>query len=139
MSILGRLLKKKPAIELDDPEFGHITFNQGIWTFIPNPPIEGFMIAIDAPETGPTQEQRTLFQQVRSRLADFEQHAKDYMRSRADHGVDVARLATYSVEIGSADDTARREFVLEMSDLDAIIIHRVTFRGDEAVDYGFDD
>jgi len=139
MSILDRLFKKKPAIELGDPVFGRISFDKGIWTFIPIPPTEGFMITIDAPEAGPTQEQRTFFEQVRSRLSEFEQRARDYMRSRVDDGVDVSRLSTYSVEIGSAEDTERREFVLELSDSDAIVIHRVSFRGDEAVEYGFDD
>jgi hypothetical protein len=97
------------------------------------------MITVDAPDTGPTPEQRAFFQHVRSRLAEFEQRGRDYMRSRVDDGVDVSRLSTYSVEIGSAEDTGRREFVLEMSDSDAIVIHRVTFRADEAVDYGFND
>jgi hypothetical protein len=139
MSILDRLFKKKPTIESDDLVFGRITFDQGIWTFIPNPPVAGFMITIDAPETGPTPEQRAFFQHIRSRLGEFELRARDFMRSRVDAGVDVSRLATYSVEIGSAEDTGRREFVLELSDSDAIVIHRVTFRADEAVEYGFDD
>ncbi len=97
------------------------------------------MITINAPETGPAQEQRIFFQHVRSHLGEFEQRAKEYMRSRVAGGVNVKQLATYSVEIGNEADIARREFVLELSDPDAIIIHRVTFRGDETVDYGFDD
>lgn len=139
MSILDRLFKKKPAIELDDPVFGRITFDQGIWTFIPNPPAAGFMITIDASETGPTPEQRAFFQRIISRLAQFEQHARDFIRSRVGPEVDVSRLSTYSAEIGSADCTGRREFVLELSDSDAIVIHRVTFHADEAVEYGCDD
>ena len=139
MSIFDRLFKKKPAIELDDPVFRHITFDRGVWTFIPNPPTEGFMITVAAPVAGPTPEQREFFQDVHSRLNDFEQRARDYMRSRVDHGVDVSRLSTYSVEIGTVEDTGRREFVLELSDSEAIVIHRVAFRADEAVDYGFDD
>jgi hypothetical protein len=139
MSILDRLFKKKPAIEMDDPVFGRISFDQGFWTFIPNPPAAGFMITIDARETGPTPEQRAFFQHISSRLGKFEERARDFMRSRVDAGVDVSRLSTYSVEIGSADDTGRREFVLELSDSDAIVIHRVTFRADEAVEYRFDD
>jgi hypothetical protein len=139
MSILDRLFKMKPSIELDDPVFRHITLDRGIWTFIPNPPTEGFMITVDAPDTGPTPEQRELFQQIRSQLGEFEQRARDYMRTRVDDGIDVSKLSTYSVAIGSVEDTGRREFVLELSDSDAIIIHCVAFRADEAVDYGFDD
>lgn len=139
MSILDRLFKKKSVIELNDPVFGRITFDQGIWTFIPSPPTEGFMITIDAPETGPTAEQRVFFQELRSQLTDHEQRARDYMRSRVDDGVDVSRLSIYSVEIGSPEETVRREFVLELSDSEAIMIHRVSFRAREPVDYGFDD
>jgi len=139
MSLFSRLFKEKPAIELHDSVFGHITFERGIWAYLPNPPTEGFMITIDAPESGPAEEQRVLFQQIRERLAEFEQRARDVMQSRVDEEIDVGQLATYSVEIGASDETARRGFVLELSDPDAIVIHRVTFRGDEAVYDGFDD
>src|SRR4051794_23581240 len=115
MSIFDHLFGKKSAIALDDPVFGPITFDHCIWTFIPNPPTDGFMITIDAPETGPTTEQRAFFQEVRSQLTDYEQRARDYMRSRVDGGVDVSLLSTYSVDIGSAEETARRQFVLELS------------------------
>lgn len=139
MNIFGRLFRKKPVIESCDPIFGRITFQQGIWTFIPSPPTEGFMVTVEAPEAGPTPGQRAFFQHVRSRLAEFEQRARDYVRSRAEDGTGVSRLSTYSLEIGDAEDTGRGEFVLELSDPEAIVIHRVSFRGDEAVDYGFDD
>jgi hypothetical protein len=139
MSIFDRLFKRKTAISLDDPVFGRLTFEKGIWAFIPNTPTEGFMITVDAPETGPTPRQRGFFQDVRSRLSHFEQLARDFMRSRVDEGVDVPTLSTYSVEIGSAEETVNREFVLELSDLQALVIHRVSFRAEAAVDYGFDD
>jgi hypothetical protein len=136
MSISDWLFKKKPAVELDDPVFGHLTFEQDIWANLPS---ADFMITIDAPETGPTAEQREFFQRVRSRLSDFEQRAREYMRPRVDQTVDVFQLSVYSVEIGNDEQTGRREFVLELSDEDANVIHRVSFRADEATDYGFDD
>lgn len=139
MSIFRSLFKKKPSIEADDPVFGHITFERGIWTFIPSPPTEGFMINVDAPETGPSQLQRDFFQKIRSRLSDFGQLARDYMLSRVDEGVDLSHLSVYSVEIGSDDESRRESFVLEMSDDEAIVIHRVSFSGGTAVDYGYDD
>jgi hypothetical protein len=37
------------------------------------------------------------------------------------------------------EETWRREFVLELCDSEAIVIHRVSFRAREPVDYGFDD
>ena len=129
MSIFGSLFKKKPVIAADDPVFGHITFEQAIWTFIPNPPTEGFMITVDAPESGPSQLQRDFFQKVRASLPDFEQRARDCMRSRADAGVEVSSLSVYSVEIGCDDESRQQRFVF----------HRVSFSGSEPVDYGYDD
>ena len=139
MSIFGSLFEKKPVIAADDPVFGHITFEQGIWTFIPNPPTEGFMITVDAPESGPSQLQRDFFQKIRASLADFERRARDFMRSRVDPGIEVSSLSVYSVEVGSDDESRQQRFVLEMSDADAIVIHRVSFSGGEPVDYGYDD
>ena len=139
MSIFGSLFKKKPVVAADDTVFGHITFEQGIWTFIPNPPTEGFMITVDAPESGPSQLQRDFFQKVRAGLSDFEQRARAFMRSRVDPGVEVSSLSFYSVEFGSDDESMQQRFVLEMSDAEANIIHRVSFCGSEAVDYGYDD
>ena len=139
MSLFGSLFKKKRVIAADDPVFGHITFERGIWTFIPNPPTEGFMITVDAPESGPSQLQRDFFQKIRTSLSDFERRARDFMRSRVDLGVEVSSLSVYSVEIGSDDESRQQRFVLEMSDTEAIVIHRVSFSGSEAVNYGYDD
>jgi len=97
------------------------------------------MITVVAPEVGPAVEQRNLFEHIRPRLPDFLKRARDYMQARVDQSVDASRLSVYSVEIGSVEETGRREFVLELSDEDAIVIHRISFRADEPVDYGFDD
>lgn len=139
MGILDWLFKKKATIELDDPVFGHLTFDEVIWSNVPGLAEEAFMITVDAPETGPSVEQRDFFEHVSSRLPDFERRARDYMRSGAHEGVDVSTLSTYSIEIGSQEETVRQEFVLELSDEDAFEIHRVYFSGDQAVDYGVDD
>lgn len=139
MSIFGRLFKKKSVIAVDDPVFGYVTFEQAIWTFVPNPPTEGFMITVDAPETGPSQLQRDFFQMIRASLPECERVAREFMRSRVDAGVEVSSLSVYSVEIGSDDETRQAGFVLEMCDAEALVIHRVSFSGSEAVDYGYDD
>jgi hypothetical protein len=139
MSILDRLFKKKPAIELDDPVFGHITLHQGIWTFLPTRPEDGFMIGVAAPEAGPSDQQRSLFSRVRSELPEYERHARDYMKSRVDPSVDVSRLSTYSVQVGDDEETRRDAFVLELSDEEALIVHRVSFTAGQPIRYGFDD
>jgi hypothetical protein len=139
MSIFGNLFKKKPVIELQDPVFGLITYIQGIWTFLPTKTEDGFMIVVDGPETGPSDQQRSFFKQLRSGLPEYERRARDYMKSRVEQSVDVSQLSTYAVQLGDDEETRAEEFLLELSDKDAFIIHRVSFRAGQAVDYGFDD
>jgi hypothetical protein len=139
MNLFEKWLNKRPAVEADDAVFGHITYEHGIWTFVPKSPAEGFMIMVDAPESGPSEAQRGVFLKIRVSLSDFERRARDYLQSRVDPGIDVSRLSVYSVEIGNDDESLRESFVLEMTDEDASIIHRVTFAGCEPVGYEFDD
>jgi len=127
------------VIESLDPVFGRITCDQGIWTFLPQRPEDGFMIGVDAPEAGPSDAQRAFFSRVRSELPEYERRARDYMASRVEPSVVVSRLSTYSVQIGDEEATRREEFVLELSDQDAFVVHRVSFRAGQPLDYGFDD
>lgn len=138
MSFLDSFFKKKPVVEADDAIFGHITYDRGIWTFIPKPPADGFMITVDAPESGPSQLQRSFFQKIHSGLLKFEDRARAFIDSHIDERIDKSRLSVYSVEIGSDIECSLERFVLEMCFEDAIIIHRVSFAGTEAVEYGFD-
>jgi len=139
MGLFGNLFNKKPVLALQDPVFGPVTYDQGIWTFLPKKPEDGFMIGIDAPASGPSNQQRLFFGRVRSELLAFERRARDYMRSRVEASVDVSRLSTYSVQVGSDEETQREEFVLELSDQDAFVVHRVSFQAGQPTDYGFDD
>ena len=139
MGLFNNLFKKGPTIELQDPAFGLINYDQGSWTFLPKRPEDGFMIGVDAPEAGPSEQQRVFFSRVRSELAEYERRARDYMTTRVDQSVTVSRLATYSVEIDDDDATRREEFVLELSDEDAFVVHRVSFREGQPFEYGFDD
>lgn len=139
MSWFHNLFKKQPVIRLADAVFGSITFEHGIWTFLPKKPEDGFLIGVDAPQEGPSAGQRAFFCQVRSELAAYEQKAREYMVSHVTSSVKVASLSTYSVQIGDDEATQREEFVLDLSDEDAFIVHRVSFRAGQPVDYGFDD
>jgi len=139
MSWFSNLFKKQPVISLADSVFGPITFEHGVWTFLPKKPEDGFLIGVDAPEAGPSAKQRAFFSRVRSELHAYEQKARDYMVPRVDSAVKIAILSTYSVQIGDEDATRREEFVLGLSDEDAFIVHRVSFRAGQPVDYGFDD
>jgi hypothetical protein len=137
MTFLAKLFKNEPVIAAEDPVFGHITFERGIGVQIPNPPTAAFMITVDAQESGPRLQQ-DFFQMIRGRLSEFEQCARDFMRSRVEPSVDVSQLSAYSIEIGSEGETRQHRFVLEMSDEQADIVHRVSFMGDAPVGYGCD-
>jgi hypothetical protein len=139
MGLFNHLFKKKPQVELQDPVFGLIRYERGIWTFLPTQPEDGFMIGVDAPEAGPSEQQRAFFGQLRSELSVYERRARDYMVSRVEPSVVVSNLSTYSVQIDEDAATQRGEFTLEMSDDDAFIVHRVSFRAGQPIDYGFDD
>lgn len=126
-------------IELKDPVFGAITYEQGVWTFLPKKLEDGYMIGIVAEEAGPSAQQRDLFTRLRSNLNDYERRANEYMASHEDCSANISQLRIYSVQIH--DDAATRcgEFTLEFSDEDAFVIHRVLFRCEQPVEYGFDD
>ncbi|MFN0051486.1 MAG: hypothetical protein ACKV0T_04800 [Planctomycetales bacterium] len=138
MGFFENLFRKKVEIEVHDPVFGVLSFAHGIWTHVPREPNAGFMVTVDAPESGPTDRQRDFFQSIRANLPDFEHRANDFIRRCVDESLPL--LSVYSVEIGTDDETGRQEFVLELSDDDAHEIHRVQFRAGEPVDYdGFED
>lgn len=139
MNIFSRLFKKKPVVEIADPVFGNLSYENGVWIYSPKSATEGFMITVDAPESGPTESQRGLFKRIHSNLPELEQRARDYLRPHVDIGVDVSDLSIYSVEIGPETQDPNDNFVLEMSDEDAAIIHRIRFSGKDTVDYELDD
>jgi hypothetical protein len=139
MGFFDRFFKKKLEVEIQDPVFGDLTFTDGSWVYIPKTANAGFMVSIDATECGPTDRQRDFFQRIRGRLPDLVHRAIDYMRRRVGESIDLSRLSVYSVEIGTDDETGREEFVLELSDDDAFIVHRVAFRAGEPFDYGAGD
>ncbi len=139
MGIFSNLFRKKPTIELRDSVFGPISYDRGVWTFVPKEPKEGFMINVIAAAAGPSELQRVVFSRVRSELAEYERRARDYMTPHLDESVSVSQLSIYAVLIGDDDESQREELVLEFSDRDAFTVHRVSFRKGEPVDYGADD
>lgn len=125
-------------MEIDGWIFDRATFKRGVWTFIPKRSEGGIMVSAIAGEAGPTVAQREFFQSVWSRLPEFEQRARACIDSQFPPPMDAVGLSAYAIVIGDEDDVRRREFVLEMTDHNAHIIHRVSFSGEEPVNYGFD-
>ena len=62
MSIFDRLFKKKPVLDLEVSVFGHLTFDDGTWICTAE---DGFVVTVQAPESGPIPEQRALCQELK--------------------------------------------------------------------------
>lgn len=139
MGFLSNWFKRKRIVTLHDPVFGYITWEQGIWTFLPEKLTEGFMIEIDAPQTGPTEFQRAFFTRLRPALPEYEQRARDYIARQAEKDVDPAQLTIYAVQIENDEETAHEAFLMELADAEASVVHWVAFRAGQPEEYGCDD
>jgi hypothetical protein len=139
MGLLGKLFKRKISPCLEDPAFGHIEYERGLWSFVPQTRGEGFMISIEAPLSGPSELQRLFFQSVRDELGLWKERARAFIKTQEGVEIDPQSLDVYAGIIENDLQTPGGVFTLEMSDANAFEIHRVTFRGAEAVEYGCDD
>lgn len=139
MGLIRRLFGKRQSQTRDDPDFGSITYHCGIWTHVPDREDLGYMVTICASESGPSDKQRALFRDIRAKLTQLERAAKDFINSEARGELDAAALSVYSLEIGADDDVAADRFVLELSDADQDLIHRVSFHAGQPVAYTCDD
>ena len=139
MRFLRWLFRREPVIETNDPVLGYLTYEGGIWAFIPTDSTPGVMITVDAPEAGPSDRQRDFFERIKASLTEFEQRARLVIQSSSEENIDASCLSVYSIEIGSDTQCQLETFVLEMSDENAFVIHRVRFSGSDACYDGFDD
>ena len=133
------LFRRDRLLEKEDPVFGHIAHEGGIWIFSPTHSTPGVMITVDAPEAGPSDLQRDFFQRIRASLTEFGERASVVIQSSSEEKIEAPCLSVYSIEIGSDAQCQLEKFVLEMSDENAFVIHRVRFSGPDASYDGFDD
>lgn len=139
MGLLTRFLRGKHTPIRDDPDFGPITYHRGIWTHVPDREDFGYMISVCASKAGPSDNQRAFLRNTRDKLAQLELAAKEFINSETRGEVDAAALSVYSLEIGDDEDVAADRFVLELSDADQNLIHRVTFHARQPFAYTCDD
>ena len=139
MGLFDKLFGRKDAPSLSDSVFGHVAYDDGIWTHVPKRPEGGFMITVAAPQSGPSDAQRVFFAHVLQALPALEQQAKDFIGLKAEDDTDVERLSIYSLEIGTEVEVQSERFVMELSDADAIVIHRVSFESGTPIHYTHDD
>jgi hypothetical protein len=139
MSLIRRLFRRKDARSILDPVFGHLTYDHGVWTHVPKSREEGFMVTVAAPASGPSHAHRLLLERVGQTLPTLEQKAREFIRNVGLSESDVTRLSVYSLEMGTEAETQSGRFVLELSDADASVIHRVSFRDGAPAHYTHDD
>jgi hypothetical protein len=133
---LSRLFPGKKPLVIEDPVFGRLEYDRSTWCALPRPQGHAFMISLDAPESGPCDSQRQLFHTLVEDLPALKQRAIEYLER---NDVVGAKLYLYSIELGSGEESARGEFVMEFTTEDESLIHRVMFSGFEPVEYGCDD
>jgi hypothetical protein len=134
-----RVFGNQHPSKIDDPVFGLIIHKRNIWSHIPDAETDGFMVTIDAPITGPSDMQREHFQKIQSALVTLRQQSLAFIKMKARKSVDARGLSIYSVGVGDDEDCQKERFVLEFSEENADLIHRVSFDGGQPKEYGFDD
>lgn len=139
MSIFANLLKKKKQIVLSDPVFGEISFNKDMWTYIPPPNVDEPMIIIEAPEEGPSEEQRKYYINLKQRTSSIVSEAINFIKKEHISNLDLNKLGLYSIIIGSLTEIEKNMFVIELSDDKAEDIHRVEFENNQPIRYVVDD
>lgn len=139
MSLFRKLFGKKDVLRLADPAFGELTYDRGGWTHIPESRAGGFMISVEAPETGPSDAQRLFLERLRQCLPSLVQSAKDFIALDTDDKIDVGCLVIYSLGIGTDAEIEAERFVIELTDNDEIEVHRVSFEAGKPTLYSCDD
>jgi hypothetical protein len=126
----------------EDPVFGMIEFEHGVWSAVRDNGIHAFGFTIEAPESGPSQAQQRFFCRMMQERARYEEQSKAIIVSECqsfDIPVDDASLRLYVVEIGPEAEINKGNFLLEFVEADEVVVHRVEFRGDRPYSYNMDD
>lgn len=140
MSIFSKIFGRKEPPTRIDPVFGIIKFENALWSHIPPQREAGFMVIIDAPESGgPSDSQRGFFQKINTELSIWIGRARQHDKEKSEAGFDVIALDVYSVIIGNEQDTLANQFTIELCDENAFKIHGVRFKGSVPVEYYCDD
>lgn len=134
--LFGRRAASESA-ETRDSDFGTGVFENGHWTFLDAGTL-GFVVVVDADADGPTNSQREFFRSLLARLPALEETARNRILAEAGSGITLPPLQVYSLHLGNEAATLRREFTLELSDSQALVVHRVRFQDDVAVSAEFD-
>lgn len=139
MGMFSWLFKKKDVLQIADPVFGFVRFDGWGWNKDSDGSKPDFGIWIDAPASGPTDTQKVFYQRLQARLPFIKEKAIEFVRSVEYHAPDIDDLSIYSIEIQDDEKTKKEHFLVELTDATQVVIHRVSFEGNEPVDYSHDD
>lgn len=140
--MFGGLFKKTAKPILVDAVFGRIEFSPShgidMWCHIPAETSD-HMIIVDAPLSGPSQAQRAFYSGLQAHLAQREAECKAFISKHPNPPENLSTMTIYSIEVGLENEIASGQFVIELSDAEADIIHRVEFRNGQPETYVSDD
>jgi hypothetical protein len=130
--------RRHPPKRLDDPVFGTIEFQHGLWTSVPTKALD-YLVGVDAPETGPTQAQRDFYTALNQNLPARVAECKAFIGGHDAPPPGLTDMTVYAVDIGPDEEIGRGQFAIELSDAQANEIHRVCFKNGKPAAYEVDD
>ena len=135
---ISKLFRKSPVQTLSDPVFGSLERQGDSWVAIPSDPENGFMVIVEAGDSGPSIRQQRFFERTVANLTRHEAEAKSFIGPQ-NAELDLRSLEIYALVIGFEEELERGEFVIELSDKDAHEIHGIYFKWLIPSQYGIDD
>lgn len=136
MGFFRRLFKKSPNLRIEDPVFGRMEYERGTWSTIPDWDRGGFAVGVEAPESGPSELQRSFFTGLTAEIGAIKESALRFLEKSYidEEGVpekdrpDFSALFIYALIIHEDGETKRGDFTLELTDEDAHEVHGVEFK-----------
>lgn len=122
-----------------DPIFGTLIYEDGIWSHVPRRPGDGMMIHVEVPAIGPSKQQREFYQFLLPTLPSLEAVARDFIRQQIIEATDFSTLSIYAIEMRADASVQNQRFVLELTDENEVLIHRVAFESTTPIHYTYDD
>jgi len=132
------LFRRSHIHTLNDPVFGAIQFERGFWASLPNAR-EGWSVIIEAPPSGPSDEQRAFFRFLKEQLQEIREKVTAFIKEQTGAPQSVHTLQVYAIEVGNDEDCRAKRFAMELADAHAETIHRVRFEHGEPQEYSCDD
>ena len=132
------LFRRSQIHPLNDPTLHAIQFERGFWASLPNAR-DGWSVIIEAPPSGPSDEQRAFFRLLKEQLQEIREKATAFIKEQTGAPQSVNTLQVYAIEIGNDEDCSAERFAMELADANAETIHRVRFEGGEPKEYSCDD